>query len=115
MTRRQLVILSLRLGLIFVFSYVPSASYLDPSSYYHYLPAWSAPFINKDLALTLLSIFELLLVGWFIWGKQLLIPSILAAVALTGILILNFPSFGVIFRNVSIIFSAIALAILSTE
>lgn len=113
MTKNSLAVLCLRLGLIFVFAYVPVASYLDPSAYYHYLPSWSSEIINRSQALNILSIYEIILVLWFIWGRYLVVPCILAVLVLTAIVGFNFPSFGVIFRNVSIIFSAIALALIS--
>lgn len=106
--------LFLRSGLIFVFAYVPVASFLDPASFYHYLPSWSAVIIPANIALLILGIFEIILCLWFIWGKQLLYPSLLAGLVLLGIVVFNFNSFSVVFRNIAIVFSAFALAALST-
>lgn len=113
--REPAAALYLRLGLIFVFVYVPVASYLDPGAYYHYLPNWVTSLVPPTIALDLLGVFELTLSAWLIWGRWLFVPSLLAAAALLGIIAFNMSSFSVVFRNVTIIFAALALASLSRQ
>ena len=103
----------LRLGLIFVFSYVPVASTLNPSLYYHYLPQWLTRFIEPNLALHLLTFVEIVLVCWLVWGKFLRYAGLFSALLLIPIIGFNFPLLSVTFRNVAIVAMSFSLMYLA--
>ena len=65
-----------------------------------------------DIFLPVFGIIEGILVLWFLSGKGVKYPAILTMFLMIGIIAFNMNAFDVLFRNVSIAFSALALAIL---
>ena len=103
--------LLLRLGLAFSFIYVAISSFLNPSSWIGFFPG----FLQKDNILTAFSVYEIILGIWILSGKKLFYSSILAGLTLFGIIISNFGAFDIVFRDITILFMAIALALLSRD
>jgi hypothetical protein len=54
---------------------------------------------------------EIVIAGWILTGKRIFIPALAAAVMLAGIIIFNFGAMDVVFRDVSLMLVAIALAV----
>lgn len=108
MHRIPLPQLLLRLAVAFSFAYPPIAALFEPDSWIGYFPA----FIPASL--TLLHVFgalEIAIALWIVFGKRIHIPSILAALILGAIVVLNGAQFDILFRDISIAMAALALAL----
>lgn len=103
--------LILRVSLAFAFLYPPIAAFFDPYSWVGYFPDFLRGIIPDLLLLHLFGIVEIIIGGWLLWGKNLFYPSVSAALLLLGIVIFNFPQMDVVFRDVSILGIALALAL----
>ncbi|MEK6834735.1 MAG: hypothetical protein AABX61_00545 [Nanoarchaeota archaeon] len=103
----------LRFGIAFSFLYAAVSSFLNPNAWIGFFPIFLKDLIPNDILLILFSIFEIILALWLISNKAIFYASILASFTLLGIIIFNFSSFDIVFRDVTILFAAIALAFLS--
>ena len=114
-TQKQLraCFLLLRLGVAFVFIYAVVAAHLRPDDWIGYFPSFLLNTFPHTLLLTGWGIFELILGIWFLTGRYLFIPSILASLAMLGVIIFNWNGMDVVFRDVSILATTIGLAVVS--
>ena len=114
MSQDKTISLLLRIGVAFAFIYPAVAAYFDPFSWIGFFPVFIRDiFPNETLLLNLFGISEILIALWIISGKKIFIPSVLAAVYLFAIIVFNWTLMDVIFRDIPIMLSAIALALLS--
>lgn len=111
----NLVSLLIRIGLIFVFAWAAVFILITPEKYLHYMPEFVNFLIPREFALYLFSFFEIILCVWLATGKKIFYSGILTAVTIGLITILNLGEIGTLFRNVSIFFSALALAFVKEE
>ena len=102
----------LRVGLAFVFSYAAIKMYFSPNNFLNYIPQFVSSILTLSQFLLILGVYELILTVWLLSGWKVYIAAIIAAVFLASVTILNIDMFYVLFRNVSICLSALALAIL---
>ena len=110
MEKEKLVSLFLRLGLAFSFFYAAIASFVNPEVWIGFFPEFLR---NINGIATVFSIYELILGGWLLSGKKVFYAAILSALTMFGIVIFNFNAMDIVFRDVSILLAAIALAVLS--
>lgn len=103
----KLVSWFLRIGLAFVFLYAGIAAFVEPEVWMGYLPM----LIQHGAILEAFSIIEILLALSLLSGKFLRYASSLAALMLAGIIITNLSVMDIVFRDIGIFFSAVALAI----
>ncbi|MCC7500529.1 hypothetical protein IT396_01860 [Candidatus Nomurabacteria bacterium] len=106
----------LRAGAAFAFAYPAINAWGDPESWIGYFP----PFVlglGQAVGLsdfTILHLFGALEIGialWFLWGKHIFWPSVLATVLLVAIVLFNMPQMQVLFRDLSIAALTLALAL----
>ncbi len=109
MKRTQLVLLSLRIGLAFVFLYAVVGSFLAPENWIGYFPLLLRQLVPQNLLLLGFSLYELLLGLWLLWGKKVWIPAILSTLTMLGIIATNLGAFDIIFRDVAIAAMGVAL------
>ncbi len=110
---QRLVSLILRLGLAFAFIYPPLAAFGNPQAWVGYLPLFISKTVPDEIVfLHIFGAFEIIIAIWFLWGRALFYPSIIAVFILALIIILNWAQISVLFRDISIILMAIALAIM---
>ena len=64
-----------------------------------------------DTLLIAWNIFEILLGGWILFGKKIFIPSMIAAVLLIVITIVNFAQIEILFRDIALGLAALSLAL----
>ena len=113
MREENTAILLLRIGVAFAFIYPAVSAYFEPLSWIGFFPNFLRDtFINETLLLNLFGIFEIAIALWILVGRNIFIPSVLAALFLFGIVIFNLPSLDIIFRDISIMLMAVALAML---
>jgi uncharacterized membrane protein YphA (DoxX/SURF4 family) len=104
--------LLLRLGLAFVFSYAAIGILIDPDNLLCFVPSFVFQIVPQNVFLYIFAIFEIVLSLWLLSGKWTIIPSLLAAATMAGIILFNGEAFSVLFRNVSILLSSLALVAL---
>lgn len=109
----QAAIIILRLGLVAVFAYAALDAFKDPNAWVSYVPAFSNKFIAAKTALDLISVTQLVLVLWLLWGKYLRYASLVAIAFLAGLLVFNLDTFLITFRDLGLIAAAGALFFLS--
>lgn len=116
--KEDAILLLLKLGVTFAFIYPAIAAYLAPLNWIGYFP----PFLldvfgeeNHEILLHLFGISEILIALWILIGKRIFIPSILASLYLLAIVLLNLAQLDVIFRDISILLMAVALALMSYQ
>ena len=105
----------LRAGLALTFLYAAIASFLDPSSWVGFLPQFLRDIFPVVFLLTSFSLYELALALWLLSGKQVKYAAILSAVTLFFIMASNLSQLDILFRDVAIFFSAVALAVLELK
>ncbi len=105
----NLPLILIRLGLSFVFVYAAISMSLDPQGYSHYVPRLIQQIISVEIFLHVFGFFEIVLSLWLLSGKLGLYSAALSALILISLTVSNIDSFNVLFRNVGIIFGALAL------
>lgn len=115
MEQKSLVSFFLRLALASVFLYAAIASFLTPDNWIGFLPQWLKSIIPGITLLFAFSAYEIILSLWLLSGKKIVYASTLAAITLFLIIIANISQLDILFRDIAIFFSAIALIFLDKE
>ena len=102
----------IRYGLAFVYGYAAVEIYLHPANFLKYVPPTVQSLLPTDLFLLVFGIFEIFLVLWLISGKKTEYAGFISFALMVGIIIPNTEYFNVLFRNVSIALSSLALTAL---
>lgn len=102
--------LLLRVGLAFVFLYAGLGSLLHPREWTGYLPTTLTDHIDKMVLIKFLGVYELVLAVWLLSGMWVQYAALLAAATLGGILVSNPHALLITFRDVGLLFAALALA-----
>jgi hypothetical protein len=102
----------LRIAIALSFLYPPLAALTDPYSWSGYFPSFLTAILGTNTLLFLhaFGIVEVAIALWVLFGKRILIPSILAALMLLAIVGFNLAQFPILFRDISIALAALALA-----
>jgi uncharacterized membrane protein YphA (DoxX/SURF4 family) len=108
----KIVSLLLRVGLAATFLYAAIASFVEPYAWIGYMPAFLQHLFPASLLLNGFSVAEIVLSLWLLSGKFLFYSSLVAALMLAGIILLNFGAMDIVFRDIAILFSAIALTLI---
>lgn len=101
----------LRIGVAFVFFYAAIAGLMQPENWIGYFPQFLRKLVPETLLLGCWAIFEIIIASWILSGKKIFIPSALASLSLAGLIVFNIPQMDVIFRDISILCTSVALAI----
>lgn len=112
MQQTKLASFLLRVGLASVFLYAAVAALLDPVAWIGFLPAWMP---IKSTVLFLFSSYEILLALWLLSNKKVMYAAGLSALTLLAIITQNILALDLVFRDVAILFAALALGILNRE
>jgi len=112
-TNRSAVIL--RWGLAFVFFYAAIASLLDPSEWASFLPGPLASASFAPMLLTAFACYQLILAGFLFSGKKLYWSSLFSTVTLAAIVVVNFQSADIVFRDVGLALASLALFDMSKQ
>lgn len=107
--------LCLRAGLAVVFAYAAIASLKTPNDWIGYLPSFTTKLVDPSLALQLLSIFQLVLAAWLLIGWQTRIAAAVCVLMLGGIVVSNFSLLAITFRDLGLMFAALALMSLESK
>lgn len=105
----QLTPLLLRAGLAIIFLYAGISSLKNPDSWIIYLPSFVRTSASAMSLLHVFSVYELLLAIWLIVGRYVKYAALLCALTFAGIVVVNFNAFIITFRDIALIFMALAL------
>jgi len=105
--------LFLRLGLSVAFGYAAVGSFLQPEVWIGYLPNFISSLSFAPIVLMIFSSIELLLVLWLLSGWKTKFAAAFATLMLVGIVGANISDLTIVFRDLALIFSAIALFFLT--
>jgi uncharacterized membrane protein YphA (DoxX/SURF4 family) len=105
--------LLLRVGLAIVFLYAAISSFISPREWIGYLPGLLTEHVAGTTLLHVFSVYELLLAAWLLSGVYTRWVALLCAATLAGIVTANFSLFAISFRDIGLIFAALALAALA--
>lgn len=108
----KLVSFLLRTGLAVVFLYAAIASFLEPMNWIGFLPQFMKDIFPAEPLLSAFSVYELFLALWLLSGKKVVWSSLLAAATLCAIIVTNITQLEIIFRDIAILFAALALSAL---
>jgi hypothetical protein len=103
----------LRFGVAFTFLYASISAFINPEPWLGYFPVFMRAWNIDSILLVTWGGGEFIIGIWLISGYRIFLPSIAAAGLMLGIFITDFDSLHIIFRNVSILCTSIALAIIS--
>ncbi len=113
MSREKTAWLILRIGVAFAFLYAGIGGFVDPQSWLGWFPKFMRDLVPEVLLLQIWGVYEIVTGLWILSGKNIFIPSLVASLSLTGLIVFNFPLMDIIFRDVTILAVTIALAIQS--
>lgn len=114
MERETAVIYTLKIGLAFAFVYAAVAAWLQPLAWIGYIPAFMRGVVADEILLGAIGLFQIGVAAWLLLGgRRIFIPSVLAALYLLGIVFFQWSQLAVIFRDITILSIAVALAIWS--
>lgn len=114
-SRLLIAVWLLKIALSIVFLYASIGSLVSPQEWVGYLPTIATHFVPAELLLKIVSAYELLIVAWLLSGKYTPYAAGAAALTLAGIITANFSLFIITFRDIALIFAALALGVLTWE
>lgn len=103
--------LLLRIGLASVFLYAGVAGFLEPYNWIGYMPQILRHFFPDALLLNGFSAYEIILGLFILSNWKIVYFSLLAGITTLGIILFNIGALDIVFRDFTIFFTAIALAI----
>ncbi|MEK7558251.1 MAG: hypothetical protein AAB507_00255 [Patescibacteria group bacterium] len=112
MNNEKIVSILLRLGVAFAFIYPAVAGFITPNDWIGFFPSFMLKTIPGEILLLIFEIFEIALGVSILFMKRPFIPAILAALVLLAIVVLDYKTMDIIFRDISILLMAVALAVL---
>lgn len=114
---RNLPQLCLRLGLAFTLLYAAWSAFQNPLNWIGFLPSGIISLLPFQATLQEIlmafSIVELGLAALLLWGKQLVPVSLVVAALLLGMVWFNLGALDILFRDIGLFFSSLALALLA--
>ncbi len=112
MTKEKIALILLKLSVAFPFLYAAIAGFITPDNWIGYFPHFVQDiFPNQNLLLDIFGAVQIIVALWILFGKEILIPSILATLMLLGIIVFNLNVMDIMFRDIGLMFAALALAI----
>ncbi len=102
----------LQFAIAFAFLYPPISALKEPDAWIGYFPAFvqSLP-IPELVLLHVFGLMEFIIGVWLLSGKNIFYPALASALILTLIVIFNLSQMDVVFRDISLILAALALAL----
>lgn len=107
--------LLLRLGLATVFLYAAVSSFLSPNDWVGYLPQFVRTLLPATGVLAVFSVVEIILAAWLLSGAYARLAGLVAAAMLAGIIVSNVKLLPISFRDIGLLFAALALVLMKEE
>lgn len=99
----------LRIGLAAVFLYASISSLQHPLEWVGFLPNFLTKTISATTLLKIFAVYELALAVWLLSGKLLKYSALICALTLAGIVVVNPSQLITTFRDIGLVFMAVAL------
>ena len=107
--------LLIQIGLAIVFLYAAIATFQKPDDWTTYLPSFLPKSLSPITAVKAVAFYEAILAVWLLSGKYLKAVGLLAAITFAGILAVNTQYLLTTFRDIGLLFMALALYFLARE
>ena len=104
--------LLLRVAIAFAFLYPPIAAVLNPSAWIWFVPDFVEMFVTKEFFLHAFGLVEVIIALGVLFMKRPILPLVLASAILFVIVVIDFSTFDIVFRDVSILLAAVALILM---
>lgn len=114
-TSTKVTSLLLRLGLAAVLLYASIAAFVAPNDWVGFLPRVLTQHFDGYRLLQFFSAYELVLALWLLSGVYIRLAALAAAATFSGILLTNITLLPITFRDITMIFAALALAALPAQ
>lgn len=98
-----------RVGLSIVFLYAGTAAVLDPLSWMGFIPSWVRAIIPPAIFLPLHAAMDMAIGLWLLSGWKRFYAGLVASLALLSIIVFNLGALDIIFRDIALFFSAVAV------
>ncbi len=105
----------LRWGLAFVFFYAAIFGLVSPHFWVDFFPGFLGSMISTRVLLPLFSVWQIVLAAWLFMGKKLELSALAAIITLALIVTANINVLDIVFPDVGLLFSALALYDLAKE
>lgn len=107
----------MRLAVAFAFIYPAVSAWFDPDSWIGYFPGFLLTLAGNQSEILLhgWGAIELMLALWVLFGVRVYVPSVLMAVALVAVVVVNPGQFPILFRDLSIALGALSLALVNWQ
>ncbi len=105
----------LRIGISIVFLYAGVSALLNPTSWVGFIPIWLREIIPVEFFLPIHAVLDVLIGLWLVSGKKTFYASFIASLSLLAIIAFNVGALDIIFRDISILLSAVSLMILHSK
>ena len=109
-SKEQWPSLLLRAGLAFVFIYVSIAAFITPDNWVGFLPQMVTKHYSATTLLDIFGVFQLALAAWLLSGIYVKYAAWLTVLVLGGIIVSTPSQFLITFRDVGLLFAALALS-----
>ncbi|MEK6760702.1 MAG: hypothetical protein AABX93_02145 [Nanoarchaeota archaeon] len=110
---RDYTSLFLRIGLAFSFIYAAVSILLHPLFWVGFIPSFAEIFFPAEKIIYAHAVLDAVLGIWLLTNKKIFYASVLSAANVFLITAFNFGAMDIVFRDVTIFFSAVALAVLT--
>ena len=108
-TNQDMASLLLRIGLAAVFLYAAVSSLQHPVEWIGFLPAFMRDAVPGAALIKIFAVYELALAAWLLSGRRARYAGLLSAATLAGIVVANPGQLIVTFRDIGLVFMALAL------
>ncbi len=112
--KNQLAILSLRIGIAFALLYAGISIFLNPLAWIGFVPGFVRNIAGNN-ALYAHAVFDIFLGLWLLSNQKTFYAASLTALNLFFITIFNFSAMEIVFRDVTVFFACIALALMTRD
>jgi len=105
----------LRIGIAFSFLYAGLSIIINPIAWSAFVPLWISNIFPGNTFLFSHGITDIVIALWLLSGRAIYYGALVAAFFLLLIVVVNLGALDIVFRDISIFFAAIALAVMSKK
>lgn len=107
--------LLLRIGFAATFLYAAVSTLINPDDWADFLPEFLTSIAPAQMLLKILAFYQLSLAAWLLSGVRVRWAALLMAATLTSVVAANLDLLIITFRDIALIFAALALALMSKD
>ncbi|PIP86449.1 hypothetical protein COV42_00960 [Candidatus Campbellbacteria bacterium CG11_big_fil_rev_8_21_14_0_20_44_21] len=114
-TASKKIIWLLKVAVAFSFLYAATSGFIEPNNWVGFFPRFMTNILPGPILLRVFEIVEVLVALALFFMKNPFYPAVLGAIMLLGVVIFNLPQLDILFRDIPIALTAIAIAVYSME